>query len=547
MKHLYLIRVWLISGLACVGVVHANPFDDLIRGRVEAAVQGFEVEIAGKAITAADQLHRLYTASGYQPIWVQAGRLNAYGRMLVQVLSTAQDHGLETADYHLPSISARLASREINTPDGVADLDVLMSDGAITYASHLVAGKVRPDKLYKGWRSAPGERDVVSILWKARNGEPIEVKGAYALLAPGDLRYHRLRALLAHYRDGESRRFGPEVPVRALRAGDDDPGVAVLRTRLAAWGDHDPNSGAEPNRFDAGLEGDVKNFQARHGLDTDGVVGEKTRAALNTPVADRVRQIKINLERWRWLPLDLGSRRLEVNIAGFYVDVFQDQVSVLSMRAIVGKRYHKTPVFSGLMTYLVLNPSWNVPMSIAVNEFLPKLRQDPSFLNADSYRMLQGWGEDQTTLDPHMVDWKVVTKRRFPYRIQQLPGYKNALGKVKFMFPNEFDVYLHDTPARSLFTRTTRDFSHGCVRLEKPLDLAVYLLRDDAAWPWSRLEQVLQSNRETTVTLKSPIPVHILYWTAWVDAQGIPHFREDIYDRDTPLAVALTEAISPNR
>ncbi|MDH3639013.1 MAG: L,D-transpeptidase family protein, partial [Gammaproteobacteria bacterium] len=537
---------WLLVGLLWASAANANTADDLIRSRVEAVTQGFQVEIAGKVITAADKLQRLYAASGYQPIWVQSGRLNTYGRMLLDVLSAAQDHGLDTAEYHLPSISARLASRDLKTLDGIADLDVLMSDGALTYASHLVAGKVEPEKLYKGWKSAPRERDVVSVLWTARNGDPIAVKSAYALLAPGDLRYHRLRALLARYRD-ESRKFIPKVPDTKLAAGDHDPGVASLRDRLAAWGDHAIQSDDEPNQFDETLEADVKKFQLRHGLDADGVVGAKTRAALNTSLAYRARQIKVNLERWRWLPLDLGARRIEVNIAGFHVDVIEDNVSVLPMKAIVGKRYHKTPVFSGLMTYLVLNPSWNVPPSIAANEFLPKLRQDPSFLVEDGYRLLSGWGENRIVLDAHSIDWHAVAKRGFPYRIQQLPGDKNALGKVKFMFPNEFDVYLHDTPARSLFARTTRDFSHGCVRLEKPLDLAPYLLRGDPVWPAGRIERVLETKQETTVLLKSPIPVHILYWTAWVDEQGTPHFRNDIYDRDTPLAVALTESISPKR
>jgi len=313
-----------------------------------------------------------------------------------------------------------------------------------------------------------------------------------------------------------------------------------LKKRLASWeGGYDGSD--ETDRFDIALEARVKQFQHRHGLEPDGVVGQKTIGWLNKSHAQRMRQVRVNMERWRWMPAELGERRIEVNIAGFRVDVMEAERKRLSMRAIVGKPYHKTPVFSDRMSYLVLNPSWNVPWSIAVKEILPKAQTNPSYFEEKNMRVLKGWGNEPVVIDNKAVDWNSLNEDNFRYRFQQRPGDNNALGRVKFMFPNEFDVYLHDTSARSLFTNESRDFSHGCVRLEKPMDLARYLLGGEASWTQEKLDSVLESGQETEVPIRTRMPVHFMYWTVWVDGSGLPHFRDDIYERDEPLAIALID------
>ena len=259
---------------------------------------------------------------------------------------------------------------------------------------------------------------------------------------------------------------------------------------------------------------------------------------MNAPVEDRLRQIELNMERWRWLPQDLGRRHVIVNIAGFDVDVVDAGSVVMSMRAMVGRTYRRTPVFSGSMTYLVLAPFWHVPHSLAVRDQLPLIRRDRQHFSRLGIRVFQGWGADAAEIDPSSVDWSTVTARDFPYRLRQDPGPLNALGRVKFMFPNKFNVYLHDTPSRELFDRPQRDFSSGCIRVERPIELAEFLLAG-TDWSRERIEASIERRREQTIPLSEPVAVHILYWTAWVETDGTLHFRRDIYERDERLANAL--------
>jgi murein L,D-transpeptidase YcbB/YkuD len=228
-----------------------------------------------------------------------------------------------------------------------------------------------------------------------------------------------------------------------------------------------------------------------------------------------------------------------VNIARFTLDVVEDEQTVLTMRIIVGKPYRDTPVFSSNITYLVVNPFWNVPPRIAVEDKLPLIRQDASYLARNHIKVFQGWGAETREIDPTTINWSKVSSEKFPYRLLQTPGPFNALGQVKFILPNPFDVYLHDTPSRELFSRAIRTFSSGCIRIEKPLELAVYVLRENQRWTQESITAIIERRREQAIKLPAPLPVHLLYWTAWVEADGIVHFREDIYQRDTLLENAL--------
>lgn len=348
-----------------------------------------------------------------------------------------------------------------------------------------------------------------------------------------------LRAALAdHWQLAEEGGF-IRVPIgSSLRLGMRDERVEALRARLTQTGDVLSGQPAESELFDENLEAAVRHFQARHGLDDDGIVGRLTLAELNTAVEERIRQLMVNMERWRWLPHDPGERFIMVNIAGFNMVVVERGVPIMRQRVIVGRDYRQTPVFNCNMTYLVLNPSWEVPNSIAVRDILPEVRRDPDYLRRLGFRVLQGWGAEERELDLDTIDCDAVPADRFPYRFRQEPGPLNALGRVKFMFPNRYAVYLHDTPARDLFRRSDRAFSSGCIRVEHPLDLADLLLEGSARWTPQALREALATEEERTVTLPRSMPVHLVYMTAWVDSRGVLQFRSDVYDRDRGVAEA---------
>jgi murein L,D-transpeptidase YcbB/YkuD len=293
------------------------------------------------------------------------------------------------------------------------------------------------------------------------------------------------------------------------------PRVALLRARLQASSDPEEArlaaaiSGAT-QFYDEALNAAVIRFQDRHGLAQDGKVGAKTRAALNVPIGARIQQMVLNLERRRWMPDDRGARYVFVNLADFELKVVHEPRTVFDTRVVVGAPYHRTPVFSAEMTYLEINPYWNVPRSIARNELLPKIREDPGYLAANDFELLSDWSESAAAIDPRSVDWSRITPETFAYRLRQRPGDGNALGRIKFMFPNRFNVYLHDTPARHLFEEAERSFSHGCIRVEQPESFgAVVLARD--GWPLERINAAIARGERTIVSLKEPLPVHIAY------------------------------------
>jgi murein L,D-transpeptidase YcbB/YkuD len=293
--------------------------------------------------------------------------------------------------------------------------------------------------------------------------------------------------------------------------------------------------------FDDRLVTAVAGFQGRHGLTADGVVGERTLAALNVPVEQRIRQIQLNLERWRWMPEDLGSRYVLVNIPGFQMQVVEAGQVVKTMRTIVGQKSRPTPVLSSKITYLEINPYWYVPSKIAREDLLPKIQENPSYLVRQNFRVFDSWDKDARELNPFTINWASLNEAHFPFRLRQEPAAHNALGRVKFMFPNELSVYIHDTPAKSLFKRSSRPFSSGCVRVEAPLELVALLLRHQD-WDQARLAEAVASNQRQVVILDDPMPVHLVYLTAWVAAGGETHFREDIYGHDQTLLSALNES-----
>ena len=533
-----------LAALVGATPLRADVLQEELRRRVEASSTGMPIAACEERVHSVATIRDFYERRSFEPAWISDGRPAHASRDLLEALKGAEAEGLRSSDYHLRLITSGLNQNQTSQGTQAAvDLEFLMTDAFLLYASHCLAGRLNPETIDSEWHARRREANLAGVLQNALTQQSIGE--SFAALLPPQQGYARLRAALSRYRSIASAGGWPQVPDgRTMRRGDTDARVAGLRDRLHVTGDL-----AEVDQddlvFDDEVEAAVRRFQARHGLEADGLVGAATLAALNVSAQARVQQIIVNLERWRWLPQELGQRHVLVNVADFHLQAVEAGATVRDMRVVVGRDYRRTPVFSDMITYLVFNPSWDVPLKIAVHDLLPQFKKDPDYANRMGFKILQGQGAEQREIDPASVDWSRIRPGHFPYRLRQAPGPKNALGAVKFMFPNKFNVYLHDTPARELFAKAERAFSSGCIRLERPIDLAEWLLEGQAGWDLAGMTQALDSRREQTVRLSRPTPVHLLYWTAWVDESGAVRFRRDVYDRDRRIADALAEP-APN-
>lgn len=499
-------------------------------------------------------LSNFYEKRRYVPVWSQDnGMLTSQADQLIRGVENAEMDGLTSEDYHLGLLKSLLseinqaqAQKQPIDPGKQVDLDVLLTDAFLLFSSHLQSGRVTPNEVDSTWLFFDPVSDVEEIL--NANAYDSQMDSFFNGLRPANAAYYRLRDVLQHYSDIQKKGGWTLIsPGPPLKMGDTNERVEKLRKRLIVTEDMaSPSRHVKASVFDESLMKGVQHFQRRHGIEPNGVVGPSTLSAMNVPVEDRIQQIELNLERWRWIPHDLGSRYILVNIANYSLVVVENQATVLEMRVVVGRTYRRTPVFSEKMKFLVLNPFWNVPFKIAVEDKLPLIRKNPMYLSQQHIKVFENGSENAPEINPVLIDWYRVNAGNFPYRLRQDPGPSNALGRIKFMFPNKFSIYLHDTPQRSLFKRTTRDFSSGCIRIEKPVELATYLLRNDPGWPSQRITDVLKSGVTTVAYIKDPIPVHLLYWTAWVAEDGIVHFVNDIYNRDPPLSRALKAKLKGN-
>ncbi len=522
---------------------------EFLRNRIEAAGIPARIVVSGERIYSETALPRFYQRRGFTPAWIDNEGPRQQIESLVNCLAKADLEGFDPQDYHLIEILANLSKirgnqkekRPLN-PRRLVDLDLLLTDAFLIYGSHLLSGRVNPESIDPEWFSNRRGADLGEALENAILPDRIE-ETLHGFL-PAQSGYWKLREALARYREiaqhGGWRKIsdGP-----ALKKGDRGKRILELRERLSAEGKPIPSSEESQesldNYFDEGLEQTVREFQYLHGLDQDGVVGPVTLSALNVSAGERVRQLEINMERWRWLPQNLGEHHIMVNMASFTLCVFDNGNPTMHMRVIVGKGYRRTPVFSSRMTYLVLCPYWHVPPSIAVEDKLPLIKNDPDYLVKQNMRVFQGWGADAKEIALKSIVWDHITPANFPYRLRQDPGPTNALGRVKFMFPNRFNVYMHDTPSQELFQKSRRTFSSGCIRIQKPLELAAYLLKGDPRWDRQAIEDQVAQNTEKTIILPTPFDIHLLYWTAFVEQDGTIHFRDDVYGRDGRLEKAL--------
>jgi murein L,D-transpeptidase YcbB/YkuD len=470
----------------------------------------------------------------YKPLWVRDNGPKSKAKDVLEVFRNAGNMGLNPNNYRIAQIERMMT---VKTPRELAELELVLTRAFIDFGRDINRGVVLPNQESRENVITAKELGALTLIDGAENADYIA--DYVRTLEPQSPEYQRLKGALATYRDIAKKGGFPVIPKGpALKPGKHDKRVPLIRQYLLLVGDLPAGANRDGDLYDADLVAAVKWFQFRHGLTDDGILAATTFEAMAVPVTDRIRQIALNLERRRWMDDDLGSYYIMVNVADQELKVVKDGKTVHTAKLVVGKPFTRTPVFSEKMKYIVFNPYWNVPPNIANGEYLPKLKRNPGALASENIRVF-----NETTgneVDPYSVNWSAFN--RMPYSLRQDSGGKNALGKVKFMFPNRFNVYLHDTPSKSLFARDLRIFSHGCMRVENPLDLALLLLADEG-WTRERIDSTLAEGRQRIVSLKTQIPVHVTYLTAWVNKDGAVNFRRDPYKRDEELSQALTGAL----
>lgn len=539
----------LFFALLTVGGLRAEPLGELVGDALVSRLEQGRAEqvlrMGERRIVLRNELPRFYRDQDYEPAWIVDRGVQDQAGELVEVLRAASEQGLCPEDYHLVYIEELLqliadARRFELLPAArhLADLEMLLTDAFLRYTDHMTAGRVSPDAVMAGWHTRPRRVDAVRLLRYGLATDRLSV--VLGDMMPPHRGFHALMEHLHRLRRISALGGWPQVPPGpALRRGAAGERVRLLNRRLQLGGDL---AGEGGNRFTGATRRAVIRFQGRHGLAADGAAGEQTLAALNVSVEERIRQIELNMERWRWLPKSLGLRHLRVNIAEFRLRAFESGETVLDMPVIVGTSYRHTPVFSDIMRYLEFAPYWNVPPTVLREDLLPRIKADPSFFETSHYEMTDWQGNP---LEPEVldgIDWDEIDIDTFPGLLRQEPGPWNSLGRVKFMFPNRFAVYMHDTPKRGLFSSRVRSYSSGCIRVERPVDLAMWLLQDKPGWDFARIDAAMQLSEPLRVELERTVPVHVLYLTAWVDDEGRLSFRPDYYLRDAGLELALREA-----
>lgn len=492
---------------------------------------------AGEAWLAAGNLvAEFYERRSFLPAWRDEEKIGS----LIALIEDAFSDGLEPSDYRLGEIADRYSELRAGrglSPMEWAAYELQLTDALISLVHHQRFGKADPVSQHSSWnfRGRGEARGTLEVVEEAISANSLAE--SLAALIPRGPYYRSLKAALADYRRIAAAGGWPTTEAGpSLGLGASGERVATLAARLEITGDLDGTDAyRETAAVDERLQDAVRRFQRRHGLEADGIVGPATLRTLNEPVEARIQQLRLTLERARWVLDDLGANFIVVNIAGFRAYVVANRQIVWETRVVVGKTHEQSPVFRDEIQYIVFNPTWTVPYSIATRQMLPEIRDNPEWFEARNFDVKDRFGQ---RVDPAAVDWSTVTRANFDYIFVQRPGPDNALGHVKFIFPNEHAVYLHDTPSRQLFGSAERTFSHGCIRVENPMDLAELLLAPNG-WDRKRIDATVASGKTTTAFLSRPMPILLLYWTANVDPDGIVHFYRDVYQRDAPIARAL--------
>ncbi len=499
---------------------------------------------------------QVHDARQGRPLWVATDGLTPQGQDLIRVISTLSNEGLNPADYHLSSFahlegaSASPSYVQQKIASSAHQLERLLTDAFLSLAMDLAGARETSLELPEKWVPTSASPHLLAEITELLIDGELPPGLGLDQFRPRHPDYARLCQALAQ----ESRRLAqrPRISLSegpVLRKGDCSVRVLELRRQLIFWGDLPalPLAGPGPSpwlaafTFDETVARAVRHFQRRQGLVADGLVGTQTLVALNRSVEDHLAHIRLNLERLRWLPRDLGDRHIRVNIPDFTLSLFQDQAPLFTTRAIVGKQERPTPIFSGKISAMVVNPYWNVPQKLAREDLLPKVRSNPTYLHERQFTVYENWVPGAPPLDFQTLDWDSIKPWDMAYKFQQNPGPQNPLGQVKFMFTNPFSVYLHDTNHPEAFRQNQRTLSSGCVRVEDPIQLAHLLMETSSEFPEKSppLVTLLQSQENRRLKLDRPVPVHLMYLTCWVDESGDLNFREDVYGYDDRLLAAL--------
>jgi L,D-transpeptidase YcbB len=500
---------------------------------IQAQVTAFKQAVA-EAASADDQIAAYYRAGDYQPLWTGEGeQFVARRAALMQALTAVDLHGLPAARYDVDGLMA--AMRDARTTRDLGTIEVTLSRRFAQYARDVQKGMLIPSKIDDGLVREVVYRDAADYLSGLKNSTD---PSAYMRTLPPKSREYRALmkeklGLEALIRAGG---WGRGVPAGKYKPGQTGASVVALRDRLITLGYLRPTASAS---YDVNLQKAVQTFQSAHGLEADGVAGATTITEINKPVSARLQSVIVAMERERWLPEKRGKRHVLVNLADFHAQIVDDGLVTFRTRSVIGKNQgdRRSPEFSDMMELMVINPSWYVPRSIIVKEYLPQLQRNPNAVSHINITDRQGRIVNRST-----TDFSQFTSRNFPFAMTQPPSTRNALGLVKFLFPNKYNIYLHDTPSKSLFGREKRDFSHGCIRLQDPFDFAYALLARQTDDPVGYFQGILKSGKNTKVYLEQPIPVHLIYRTAFTTLQGGIEYRRDVYGRDAKIWKALAQA-----
>ena len=470
-----------------------------------------------------------YKESGSNLGWFKNNKLVPQAAQLLSVIDKAGEDALNPKDYQVKDINAMIAKMKDAKSDTTLlhqtekEIDLALTNTYFLWANDFYRGTIIPKKNANvAWdvkRNKIKLHKALSTVLQFR-----ESKYEYADFKPLHKEYSNLKTALANYRKIKADGGWPKVSASVYKLGDSSTKVAALRKRLVGDG---------KSSYDQTLLDAVKKFQASLGLNPNGKLTNETVNLMNVPVESRIQTIILNMERWRWIPKSFEKDYLLVNIPEYKLHIFEDGKEKFNMRVIVGKTLNSTPIFSDKMEYVVLSPYWNVPVSIIKKELAPKVAANPGYLEKLDMEVVDYKGNPVSTSS---IDWSNIDENNFKYIVRRRPGPKNDLGDVKFIFPNENNIYLHDTPHDELFSQEKRGFSHGCVRLEKPIDLAVYILRKIPGYDLAKIKSIIAERKEKSVVLKEKLPVYLLYMTAWADNNGNLNFRDDIYGHDKTLA-----------
>jgi L,D-transpeptidase YcbB len=480
----------------------------------------------------------IYLNTGSELLWVSETGPKSRATIILDFLKRSEEEGLNPQKYTIGEITDLWTT---TTPAALARLDTLLTYNLVRYIHDISYGQIQPLAANNTVFTDMGETDfdVVAAVKQALDASDL---AAYLVsLAPAHKHYQGLKESLKIYRLIAASGGWKQIPLGGtLRPGEMNDHLQLIYERMLAPGIPPPPP-PENKVYGPALQKAVARFQQLNDIEPDGVIGPQTFAAMNVPASRLVEQIIVNMARWRWQSHVLGKKYVLINIANYNLTAFKDDEMVLNFPVIIGQLKHQTPVFSDSIKYIEINPYWNITPSIAKNEELPNLRKNSRYLTDRHVRLFSSWDGDATELDSTTLDWQQISPARMAgFKLRQDPGPWNALGRIKFVFPNKYSIYMHDTPSRNLFSRTKRSFSHGCIRLSNPMALALFALENQGkGWTNEQLQSTFDSGKRMVIHLNYPLPIHITYQTSWVDKDGQIHFNRDIYSRDQKLFKAL--------